>query len=127
MSNHLMYVFGVWPGHKRGHHLRTASGDMIERRHAVLPWPDIDGTMPPYGDRATMAQQVEGVALLHHLEGWTALAFWDRSEDRRGGSNTVFFVRAHLSAEEMLTACRARFPAHFARYRFDVVVKGTSQ
>jgi hypothetical protein len=64
--------------------------------------------------------QTEGVPVLHHVEGWTALAFWDRSVDKRGGSKSVFVTRGTLDCPAMIEAARAAWPQVWARYAFAV-------
>lgn len=48
--------------------------------------------------------------------GWTAIAFWDRSGDSRPGSNSVFFVHADVTMTELLAMARAQWPALFSRF-----------
>jgi hypothetical protein len=80
-----------------------------------LPWGRVDGQLTPRG------REVQGEALLHHKDGWTALAFWDRSVDTRGGCNSVFFFDSRLSFEQALADAREHFPQVFARFDFEVV------
>lgn len=54
-------------------------------------------------------EQVQGAACLRRRDGWTALAWWDRTGDRRGGSNTVLVARARLSFAEMIELLSIRF------------------
>ena len=81
------------------------------------PWgPKVDAGLCPPGP------QTEGVTRLHHKDGWTALAFWDRSVDHREGSNSVFLVWGTLTVGGVLQQARAAFPKVFARFRFPVTV-----
>ena len=59
--------------------------------------------------------QVEGAAILHKLNLWTAIAFWDRSVDKRLGSNSVFLIDTFMDAEELLLKAAAAFPEVFER------------
>lgn len=63
----------------------------------------------------------QGVAALHHKDGWTALAFWDRSDDMRPGSHSTYFVEGTHDFETMKKICQERFPKIWARYTFEVV------
>lgn len=65
--------------------------------------------------------QPEGVAKLHHRDGWTALAFWDRSVDARQNSCSVFLFEGHMEWEAVIFRSRELFPAVWARFTFDVV------
>lgn len=120
-----MYVFGVWPGTRAGHFIRDERGEMTSDRAIGLPWPEgrLDGPLcPGYIGPYKRADETEGRAALHYHGGWTALAFWDRSEDRRGGCCCVFLAKGLLSGNAMVAACRERFPKHFQRFTFEVVI-----
>ena len=93
-------------------HLRHVRGG---RDSTLLPWDRIDGKLAPQGPR-----QVEGQAVLHHKDGWTALSFWDRSVDSRGGSNSNFFFNDTLTFEVALLVAQERFPKVWERFTFDV-------
>lgn len=113
MSETKMYYFGCVG--QPGHFMHRPGG----RRDwdADTPWGRTpDGTLCPAGGK-----QVEGVALIHHKDGWTALSFWDRSVDQRGGCNSNFFVAAELSFDEMVAQAKERFPQVWHRFNFDVV------
>lgn len=121
-----VYYFGAWGA--PGHYLWSPSGRIVLRVHAQLPWASIDGALA--GDptlRRSLGywsenNQPEGVARLHHLGGWTALAFWDRSGDHRTGSNSVLFARGLHTAAEMAALFEQHFPAVWQRItsRFQV-------
>ncbi len=54
----------------------------------------------------------EGQFLLHHLDnGFTAIAWWDRSQgDEREGGNSVLLLEGKHTAAEMIAALREHFP-----------------
>lgn len=82
-----------------------------------IPWgPELDNGLCP-GHSASR----EGIAALHHKDGWTALAFWDRSVDTRPGSHSTFCIKGTYDFEEMKRLCQERFPKIWARYKFPVV------
>src|SRR5690349_12595926 len=57
-----------------------------------LPWGNrIDGGL------CSIRTRTPGIARLHHTDGWTALALWDHSIDKRPGSNSVFVFRGTLT------------------------------
>ena len=81
----------------------------------VTPWgTDIDTGLCPPGN------QPQGLAALHHKDGWTALAFWDRSVDKRPGSNSVFLANRVVDFDGMMALARANFPAVIARLPFPI-------
>lgn len=80
------------------------------------PWgTKVDGDLCPDGE------EVEGHAALHHRDGWTALAFWDRSVDHRNGSCSTFLAEGEHTVEVMLALARERFPKVMARFNFEIV------
>lgn len=72
----------------------------------------IDGSLCPQPER------VDGRVALEHRDGWTAVAFWDRSGDKRPGSNTVFLTRADCGTMELLAAAKAQWAHVFNRPGF---------
>lgn len=95
---------------------------------SVVPWlsHDLDGGLTwnagewvvnganHWRKRATSAE-VQGEAALHHKAGWTALAWWDFTGDKRGASNSVIFVDRLCDFDEMLSLFASNFPAQSAR------------
>jgi hypothetical protein len=116
------FYFGTYGA--PGHHLRDEYGRKVRPTHphegveaiqwGPLPWKHIDGGLCPRGP------QRQGEALLHHKDGWTALAFWNRTDDTRAGSNSAFFFEGTLTFEEALAAARERFPRVMRHLPFEV-------
>jgi hypothetical protein len=114
MSTPAVLYFGCWD--RPGHFLFQPNGQ----------WPLSHAT--PFGsfgeqldrDHYKPEEQTEGVARLTHDSGWTILAFWDRSVDRRSGCHSTFLAPGTWSAEEMIAGAREAFPSVWARYRFEV-------
>lgn len=79
---------------------------------SVVPWDEIDGKLCP---QETTDQ---GASELHQKEGWTALAFWDYSIDKRPGSNSVFFAEGLHTFAEMCQISREHFPQVYERIDF---------
>lgn len=95
-----------------GHDLTDEHG----RRRRDVGWMEsLDGKLPPRGER-----QEEGVAAVHFIHGWTAVAWWDRSGDTRMGSNSVVWMRGIHDAVSVLQAARERLPWLFARLSYEV-------
>ena len=78
----------------------------------IVPWDNFDGGLNP--------NEVEGCCSLHHKDGWTALAFANRSDDSRLGSNSVFFFRGLLTFGEAVAQARKSFPQVVDRFKFDL-------
>ena len=72
-------------------------------------------------DRYRPRDETEGWAFVTHRGGWTALAFWDRSVDRRGACNSVFIVCGTLSFDQVVRVARHRWPKIWSRFTFEVV------
>jgi hypothetical protein len=119
-----MYFFGVWTGDRAGHYLYDQNGRPVWG-NGILPWRAIDGVLQPNAHDpyvfVPMAQQVQGEAMLHHKGGWTALCFWDRSEDRRAGCNANFFAKGTHDFAQMVHLSKNAFPDIWRRFTFDVV------
>lgn len=108
--------FGCW--RQPGHYLwRPGMTKMPLAAFDLTPWGSgIDGRLFP-----PRARPGEGVAGVFHAEGWTALAFEDRSVDRRPQSWSVYLVpAADLTYAEALRVARLAFPQVFERYQFAV-------
>lgn len=121
-----IYYFGCWG--RVGHHLWTPEGryaadDVV----CAFPWPFLDTSLCPgrrnrFGDVNPLEQR-DGWAALHRKDGWTALAFWDRSVDKRHGSNSAFVADEVLDVAAMLEASTRAFPGVMARLTFPILVE----
>ena len=119
-----VYYFGCWG--EPGHYLYSPRSGMLP--HATLPArirARIDGgfccaALPGADYDERKAAEAEGLALLHHVEGWTVLAFWDRSGDSRYGSHSTFLAQGTLGFDAMVAMARESFPQVWARYGFEV-------
>lgn len=123
-----MLYFGCIGG--PGHYLFASPGRWASRE-VVTPWGQTpDGTLTPHenvcsrkrGSHYCLCKEIEGSALLHHKDGWTALSFWDRSVDKRGGCNSTFMSEGVLTLEEMMRKATAEFPNVMNRLRFPIVL-----
>src|SRR5689334_1590601 len=119
------YYFECWKD--AGHYLFGSKGRTVyheEKRLLPQALQTPDGTLAPARrDPAGNIREeaAQGVAALHHIDGWTALSFWDRSVDHRGGSNSTFILRGVHSFEEAESLARKAFPQVWARFTFKVV------
>lgn len=104
-----IYFFGCYQN--LGHYLYEP-GRRYHVQNPGLPWTDgeLDGGLAPQGEKQTLGQTA-----LRHRAGWTALAMWDRSLDKRFNSNAVFLARGEHSFDGMMTLAREHFPAVLAR------------
>ncbi len=68
-------------------------------------------------DRYERRSEAEGLAFRTCRWGWTAVAFWDRSVDRRGACNSAFIVHGDLTFAQVIRAARQVW----ARFTFPVV------
>lgn len=118
-----IYYFGCWD--TSGHYLHDVYGNTGRSQDVKdelpFPWTELDGTFCP-GANAEDSKQVEGSAKLTHVEGWTILAFWDRTVDTRGNSHSTYVMRGKHTGEEMLEAIKQNFPGVHARYKFKIAV-----
>ena len=123
-----IYYFGCI---ERAGHFLWEPPDRSAHRDATTPWGSCpDGSLAPhenprcefvknfYGCRCS---QAEGIAALHYKDGWTALSFWDRSVDTRGGCNSNFLAEGAFTFEEMVELAKQYFPIIMARFKFPIV------
>lgn len=96
-----------------GHHLWAPGG--LHVPHARVPdalRPNrLDGVLAPKDER-----QLERRARLHHIDGWTVVAWWDRSVDTRMGSNSAFLMRGTHDFHAVLLAAGEAFPELLPRF-----------
>lgn len=124
----LMFYFGPWDG--AGHYLTDERGRHVrDDERDTLPWNEwrgeVDGKLQPHGESCNGrpycgCDQPEGVALLHHKNGWTALSFWDRSVDKRGGCNSTYFAKGTFTFDQMVEMAKTRFAYRWNKMNFDV-------
>lgn len=130
MTEHA-YYYGCHRG--VGHYLfTTALNDRSLNLPDHVPWSAVDGVLQPgckkrEGSRihTTPMNNVDGHAALHHKDGWTALAFWDRSVDARPNSTSTFMIKGTHDFETMKQICAAAFPAVWSRFTFEIVLVQT--
>lgn len=116
-----VFYFGCWGA--VGHYLWTPDRRWVR---SAGPFADRDldtpfcPSMTPDTRGRTPTDQLEGVAALHHRDGWTVLSFWDRSVDSRGGSHSTYVLEGTHAFDDAVRLAREAFPAVWARYSFDV-------
>jgi hypothetical protein len=111
-----------------GHYLIDLNGTQLRYVEAAIPWDCIDSVLCPgmikwrehWIEASNGPGQVEGLASLHHKDGWTALSFWDRSVDDRYGSNSNFFINVELDWDDMIEECKATWPNIWKRFKFEI-------
>lgn len=112
--NDYAFYFGVWKPERLGHFLYDFRGENAERG---LP-KDFPLWRVPILDRGLLAlgaKESDGKGQLCHIGGWTLFAFWDRTGDKRGGSNSVFIIKGRWSLSQVEAVARKRFPTIMAR------------
>lgn len=116
-----------------GHFWCGPFGGRVESYEVPTPWgTSPDGTLAlrsgsGAGYSGDGAELAEGRAALHHADGWTALAFWDRSGvDKRGACNSVFVVNngGAVDFDTMLLIARRDHPVMFDRFPWPIVNVG---
>lgn len=120
---------------KPGHFFNGPDGQYRHRREfEASPWRDfeIDGKLQPHFSNCVRkiyphrtycdcTSGPEGVSLLHHKDGWTALSMWDRSVDGRGACNSTFIFEGTFTFDEALALTRLHFPSVVSRFKFEIV------
>ncbi len=109
-----MYYFGPWD--RAGRYLHDEKLSRI--------WPGRIGPWPPaFLDGGLLLKdksEPEGLALLWHVEGWTALAFWDRTLDTRMASCSVYLADQTLTFDEIVALAKVKFKDRWDKMKFEV-------
>jgi hypothetical protein len=132
----VMFYFGPWDS--PGHYLHDERGVSQWRAETVIPWTlgQLDGDLQPhFADCAKKRRRhycdcpsgEEGPALLHHKDGWTALAFWDRTVDKRGACNSVYLAEGTYTFDQMVAMARERFAVRWNKMAFQVTLYEEAQ
>lgn len=111
-----LYYFGCRGG--SGHCLWTHYGVRLGSYGPdFLPWTagELDGPLAPPDS------QKQAPALIHHRDGWTALAFWDRTGDERDNSNSVVLAEGTHNFATMVAIMRKHLPWLAERLTFELV------
>lgn len=122
-----IYFCGVRPGTRNGHHCQPSTGlvtpwGSVSAACTLLDWhPDRDGLSynsaiangREHNYRGITETEGEFVHLI--VGGWTLIAAWDRSADKRPGCTASFAMPGEHGAEIALAFARARWPRVFAR------------
>lgn len=99
-----------------GHYLHHADGYRLydaSRKNLKCPFEGaLDSTFAP-----PFVNQRDDVTALTHIHGWTVLAMWDRSIDKRPGSNAAFLVPGTHTEAFVWEAARAVFPQVVSRLK----------
>lgn len=121
-----MVYFGPWD--HSGHQFFYETGAKVySEERKQLPWQahEIDGVLQPGCPRPDDRLQrygprIEGEALLHHKDGWTALAFWDSSVDTRPGCTSTYIANGIFTFDEMVKLSSTRFADRWNKMKFQV-------
>lgn len=106
------YYFGTWL--EPGHYLWGRDMRRLRYGEARGPWGWVDGKLVPRGGE-------DGEALLHHKDGWTCVAFYNRAWDGRPSCNSAFLFDQTLTFAQALQAARVFFPQVIAKLPFEIV------
>lgn len=108
------YYFGCGGG--AGHYL-WIPGEQPRRAMNAPRWMNcIDGTFPPAD-----GSEEQFKATMLHIHGYTVLSWWDRSVDKRPGSNSTVLLPFIMTNFPMaVVRAKALFPWVFARMKQDL-------
>lgn len=109
-----------FPKHRGGSEstIRTAVGPSI---HPRIDGGFCPGSIPGEDSRRSRPEK-QGEALLHHVDGWTILSFWDNNVDQRSNSSSSFVARGTFNYASMRAIAEAQFPSIWKRYTFDITL-----
>ena len=126
-----MFYFGPWD--HAGHYFFDERGrEVREDREPGFPFGHepgkvaVDGRLQPGCPdpsdrlRRKTRPEIEGEAALHHIQGWTALCFWDRSVDTRGACNSNYFAEGTFTFDDIVAMAKERFAHRWDKMKFEV-------
>lgn len=114
-----VYYFGCWLTSGHYYWKPCPDGYPVKEWHAEKhsPWGlSIDTEVAPKG-----INQRQGICAVEHLNGWTALAYWDRSTDSRPNCNAALVAEGAFNFEQMMELFRHHFPKVLRRLPFPLV------
>jgi hypothetical protein len=121
----IVYFFGVLAGRKTGHDLWDVTRKYA--KESALPaslfpldmaWPHprhLSAEEVRYDLSARNIDETNGRARIHFVSGWTVIAWWDQSADRRPLSNANFLMLGRHRWNQAIDLARRSFPAELAR------------
>lgn len=117
-----IYYHGVNLSGELGHYLFRPGMRSVNQHSLPGNFPcrpdALDGGLLPQNK-----DEIEGRVSWWRTQGWTILAFWDRSGDSRGNSNSAFVIRGEMFIDDALDLAKEAFPEVFARMKFEVELK----
>lgn len=113
VGDNICWFFGnAEAGRSSGHYFYTEPWEKVCELDEMTPWAyKVDAELAP----KTQNYQTQGLVKRHVKDGWTALAFWDRTGDARPGSNTAFFFNRVLTYEDAIARAKEAWPRIFER------------
>ena len=128
--NQLPRMFYFGPYARSGHFFFYEDGQEVMRvEREKIEWKDyeVDGTMQPGRVQwrkhwIQKGPMVQGQALLHHRNGWTALSFWDCTIDTRPNCTSTYIAEGMFTFEQMVAMASARFAERWNKMKFKVVL-----
>lgn len=115
-----MYYFGPW--REPGHYVFEEGGYQLPwQQVSKLPWMEKDHWTADGGiEPQDKYKHVDGAASLVKKEGWTALAMWDASVDKRLACVSVYIAEGDFTFEQMVDMACRRFATRWSRMKFPV-------
>lgn len=96
--------FGTAPRSGGGHYWFKPGYVSYYQAEKETPFSYPDGTYQPDN------QQKQGPAALRRLKGWTIIAWWDRTEDKRMGCCSALAFEGEVTFDAMVDLLRKHFP-----------------
>ena len=115
VSTERLWYFGCGP-RDSGHYWWSAGGDTVRGGPPNCPYAAaIDSGLCPARSEA------EGVYRVSRCDNWVVIAWWDRSQDTRPGSNSaIVLALSGIGIDRVLEMARRDFPWVFSRMKFEL-------
>lgn len=115
-TNTKHYWFGTME--RPGHFYHSSEHNSTYEAERIVPWNQIDGRWAPREDGGRECPQ--GQCVTHVESGWTVVAFWDRTHDKRGACNSALVVEGEWAFDEVVALFRETFPNRMAEMAFEL-------
>lgn len=110
------FYFGCGQSGGAGHYLFPERGEIKDYKDPLIRRLEntFDGKLAPNPDHENNLYMAR-VMRIPEL-GYTSLSWWDRSVDKRGGSNSIVFAPSiDIGRDELLEEAKKKFPWVFKR------------
>lgn len=118
-----IYYFGCREAGVAGHYLHEPGLQEVTGIYGRKSLRALTGIIDGLLLEACGVEEAQGRGVWTPLAGYMVLAWWDRTGDTRGGSNSAILLRyaGEVSWQEFVDRAKSAFPEIFARQKVPIV------